>query len=73
MGPDLALWDPTRRVTLTNALMRHAIDYTPYEGLEVTGWPVATLRRGEIVYQDGEVVGQPGSGQLLERGATQPL
>ncbi len=31
-------------MTITNALMQHAIDYTPYEGLEVTGWPVATMR-----------------------------
>jgi dihydropyrimidinase len=42
---DLVLWDPAKKVTITNALMQHAIDYTPYEGLEVTGWPVTTLCR----------------------------
>lgn len=65
---DLALWDPTKKVTITNALMQHAIDYTPYEGLEVTGWPVATLRRGAVVMQDGVVQAEPGSGQFLPRG-----
>ena len=50
---------------LTNALMQHVIDYTPYEGLEVTGWPVTTIRRGEVVMQDGVVSAQPGSGQYL--------
>jgi dihydropyrimidinase len=65
---DLVLWDPARRVTLTNALMQQAIDYTPYEGLEVTGWPVATLRRGEVVMRDGVVQAEAGSGQFLVRG-----
>ncbi len=65
---DLMLWDPTRRTTITNALMQHAIDYTPYEGLEVTGWPMAAIRRGEVVMQDGRVEAQPGSGQYLAVG-----
>ena len=65
---DLVLWDATRRVTITNAMLQQAIDYTPYEGLEVTGWPVATLRRGELVMQDGRVQAEPGSGTFLARG-----
>ncbi len=64
---DLVLWDPGRRVTLTNALMQQAIDYTPYEGLEVTGWPVATVRRGAVVMQDGRAQAAPGSGRFLAR------
>ena len=51
---------PAKRVTLTNALMQHAIDYTPYEGLEVTGWPVMTIRRGAVVMQDGQRAGRTG-------------
>jgi dihydropyrimidinase len=65
---DLALWDPTKKVTLTNGLMQHAIDYTPYEGLEVTGWPVATVRRGAVVMRDGVVQAEPGTGRFLARG-----
>ncbi|MBV8912254.1 MAG: dihydropyrimidinase, partial [Acetobacteraceae bacterium] len=62
---DLVLWDPARQVTITNGLMQHAIDYTPYEGVEVTGWPVMTVRRGEVVMQDGRVQAPLGSGQYL--------
>ena len=65
---DLVLWDPAKRVTITNALLQQAIDYTPYEGREVTGWPVMTLRRGEVVMQDGRVQAEPGSGRFLPRG-----
>jgi dihydropyrimidinase len=65
---DLVLWDAEKRVTITNALLQHAIDYTPYEGMEVTGWPVCTIRRGEVVMQHGRVQAEPGSGRYLPRG-----
>ncbi len=66
---DLVLWDPTKEVRITNALMQHAVDYTPYEGIDVKGWPVATLRRGEVVMRDGVVTAEPGTGQYLPRNA----
>jgi dihydropyrimidinase len=65
---DIVLWDPAKKQTITNALMQHPIDYTPYEGLEVTGWPVATIRRGQVVMRDGKVQAEPGSGAYLPRG-----
>jgi dihydropyrimidinase len=65
---DIVLWDPRRTTTLSNNLMQHIIDYTPYEGLEVTGWPVTTIRRGEVVMRDGIVQAEPGTGQFLARG-----
>ena len=58
----------TRRTVLTNAQLQHAVDYTPYEGLEVTGWPVMTLLRGRLAMRDGTVLGQPGDGRFLPRG-----
>ncbi len=64
---DLVLWDPQRRVRLTNALMQHGVDYTPFEGLEVTGWPVTTLLRGRIACEDGKVRAETGTGQFLAR------
>ena len=64
---DLVLWDPAKRVTIANDLLQHVIDYTPYEGLEVIGWPVATLLRGQVVMRDGRVQAEPGSGQFLAR------
>jgi dihydropyrimidinase len=64
---DLVVWDAARQVTISNALLQHVIDYTPYEGLEVTGWPVVTVRRGEIVMREGKVQAEPGSGQFLAR------
>jgi dihydropyrimidinase len=65
---DLVLWDPAKTVTLTNSLMQHAIDYTPYEGLEVTGWPTMTIARGRLVMKDDVVTAEPGSARFLPRG-----
>ncbi len=64
---DLVIWDPeaTKTIHGSNALSRAG--FSIYEGWEVTGWPRLTLRRGVVVYQDGQVVGQPGTGQLLTR------
>ncbi|WP_336799147.1 dihydropyrimidinase [Kaistia sp. MMO-174] len=64
---DIVLWDPNRKETIRQELMHHGADYTPYEGLEVTGWPVMTVLRGKVVMQDGEVLGEPGDGGFLKR------
>jgi dihydropyrimidinase len=64
---DMVLWDPQRRVTLTNAVMGHDIDYTPYEGRVVTGWPEAVMLRGQMAMQSGKVVAAPGSGRFIGR------
>lgn len=62
---DIAVWDPEREVTITAAGLHDNMDYTPYEGRRVKGWPVMTFSRGELVW-DGEAPhGAPGRGQFL--------
>ncbi|MEM9781899.1 MAG: dihydropyrimidinase [Pseudomonadota bacterium] len=50
---DIVLWDPKRRETIRQAILHHGSDYTPWEGFEVTGWPITTILRGRIVVHDG--------------------
>lgn len=64
---DIVLWDPARTVTISQSLMHHGADYTPWEGYEVTGWPHATILRGEVVMQEGEILGKKGGGKFLPR------
>lgn len=64
---DLVLWDPEDTRTVRDEDMFSATGYSTFEGWEVTGWPVVTVRRGEIVYEDGAISGEPGSGRLIER------
>jgi dihydropyrimidinase len=62
---DVAIWNPERRVTITNDLLHHDVDYTPYEGMTVTGWPEIVLSRGEVVVNDGQVLAAKGRGEFL--------
>jgi dihydropyrimidinase len=62
---DLAIWDPDVQVTITNNRLHHRMDYTPYEGMTVTGWPVTTISRGQVVWANGTVKAQPGRGTFL--------
>jgi dihydropyrimidinase len=64
---DIAIWDPKRKVTISQSLMHGGCDYTPYEGVKVTGWPVSTMVRGKFVVRDGNLVGQTGDGTYVPR------
>jgi len=70
---DVAIWDPEKVVTIRNADLHHNVDYTPYEGRTVTGWPTTVLSRGQIVCSEGTLYGRPGHGQFLECGAPEPV
>jgi dihydroorotase len=56
---DLVLVDRERRQTITNGSIRSRCGWTPFDGREVTGWPVATVLRGRVVMRDGELLGAP--------------
>ena len=62
---DLVLWDPRRQVRVTWAMLHDQTGYTPYEGRELTGWPVTVISRGRVVVQDGQLHAEPGSGQFV--------
>jgi dihydropyrimidinase len=62
---DLVVWDMDQPRTIRNALLHHAVDYTPYEGIEVKAWPALTLSRGELVWRDGHYLGRQGHGHFL--------
>ncbi len=64
---DIVLWDPARRVTIAAADLHQGSDYTPYEGLEVTGWPQTTIVRGQVVVRDGLLTGATTHGQHVAR------
>jgi dihydropyrimidinase len=62
---DVVIWDRDREVTITNDMLHHNCDYTPYEGMRVRGWPAVVLSRGEIVVDEGKLLAEPGQGQFL--------
>jgi dihydropyrimidinase len=73
---DLVIWYPEGRLggaegmTLTNGMLHHNVDYTPFEGRKLKNWPRYTILRGEVVWdRDGDgLVGKKGYGEFLKRG-----
>jgi len=65
---DIAIWDPELEVTIDNRNLHHAVDYTPYEGTQVTGWPVTTMVRGVRVWDGGVFCAPAGHGVFLPCG-----
>jgi allantoinase len=70
---DIALLDPNATWTVTVADALHKQKWTPYEGKEITGRVVRTIRRGETIFDDrrqgdDRITARPGSGRFLRRG-----
>jgi dihydropyrimidinase len=62
---DLVIWDAEKEVTITQAVLHDAMDYTPYEGRKIKGWPLMTILRGQPVWEKNTFVGGAGKGQFL--------
>ena len=54
---DLTIVDMKATKTITHDQQANRSGWTPFDGREVTGWPVATIIRGRVVMQDGELIG----------------
>ena len=64
---DLVIVDLNHEQVVTPKTLPSAADFTIYDGWKMKGWPVMTLIRGEIVAQDGKVVGKNGLGRFVAR------
>lgn len=64
---DIVLFDPEKRVTVSTNLLHEHVDYTPYEGFELQGYPVKTYLRGQLIADNGEFLGKKFPGQFLSR------
>ena len=64
MDADIVLWDPSLTRPIRQDDLHHGADYTPWEGFEVTGWPVRTMLRGQTVVMDGALARVPTGGHV---------
>lgn len=78
LDADIVIWYPpghkfadgSDSVTITNKMLHHSCDYTPFEGHKVSNWPRKVLLRGKLVWdRDASgIVADKGYGQFLKRG-----
>ena len=69
---DIAIWDPEKRVVITNDILHHNVDYTPFEGMTVQGWPITVLSRGKVICDNGELLSGTDHGTFLECWTPEP-
>jgi dihydropyrimidinase len=63
---DIVIYDPEKKFIVSKENMHSDVDYTIWEGFEMTGYPVMTFSRGKMVYEDGKFTGLPGWGKFVK-------
>jgi dihydropyrimidinase len=64
---DLVIFDPKRKHTISAKTHHMRVDYSMFEGIEVTGMPDAVLSRGRVVVEGDKFLGRAGQGEFLRR------
>lgn len=64
---DVVIFDPDATYTIRAEDNASKADYSIYEGRTVQGKVETTLVRGEVIADDGEVIGEPGYGEFIKR------
>lgn len=67
MDADIIIWNSRETKRISPETLHQKCDYSPYDGMHVTGWPVTTLLRGEIIIDKGRFTGTKGAGRFQHR------
>ncbi|MGA8115532.1 MAG: dihydropyrimidinase [Actinocatenispora sp.] len=70
---DIVVYDPQARQVISAETHHMNVDYSAYEGMELTGAVSTVLSRGRVILEDGSFTGSTGHGQFLSRGLNQYL
>ena len=70
---DLVVIDPNLTKKITVSELHENVDYTSFEGIEVKGYPVMTISRGEIIVEDNKFIGEKGRGKFIKKSTFQIL
>jgi dihydropyrimidinase len=73
LDADLVLFDPQAEWILEDGDLHGRAGFSPYSGMRLRGRVMTTVCRGQIVYQDGAIVGQPGFGRFIARRPHRPM
>ena len=64
---DLVIVDPGKMMKLTKENLHYGLEYSLFEDFESKGWPIMTIRRGDVLVEDGKFTGKEGSGRFIKR------
>ena len=66
---DIVVFDPAIEKTISHEMLHENVDYTPYEGIRVKGFPTMTISGGSIIAENGVFKGQNRKGKFIKRSA----
>lgn len=64
---DIVIFDPNKKVTIDYKKLTTNCDWSPFQGMKLTGYPEITISRGEIIVRNGKFVGKVGRGKFVPR------
>ena len=64
---DLVIFDPDRKHTISAKTHHMRVDYSMFEGIQVTGMPEVVLSRGRVIVEADKFLGRPGGGEFVKR------
>src|SRR5882724_1528840 len=64
---DLVIFDPNRKHTISAATHHMRVDYSMFEGIQVSGMPSTVLSRGRVVVDEDKFLGRAGAGEFVKR------
>jgi dihydropyrimidinase len=64
---DLVIFDPNHEIVLSPESLHENVDWTPYDGFKMSGWPSTTISRGEVIVEGEDFLGLPGRGRYAKR------
>lgn len=70
---DIVIWDPAKKKTVSASNSHQRTDYNLYEGWDLTGLPEKVYRRGELIVDGEQWLGQAGTGTWIPRSAHAPV
>lgn len=77
LDADIVIWHPdghefekgSAEIIITNSMLHHSCDYTPFEGFKISNWPRKVYLRGKLVWDrdNNGILGSKGDGLFLKR------
>ena len=70
---DIVVWDPDATKVISAETHHMNIDFSIFEGMEITGAPSHTISRGKVVFADGKLEVERGAGRYVDRPPFAPV
>ncbi len=67
LDADIAIWDPEAKREIKATDMHDNMEFTPYEGMHITGWPTTVIQRGGVIIENNELQVDRGAGSFVPR------